>query len=551
MKTKLKALVAAVLLCWCGRAAADEIVRLTVTVTNAAGIPTNGTATLTINGDTRTATNIVSSSPAKLWLGTNVMLKAATNLYLHAQIYSFGSGASLLSARMTATNAMEFTAQPNQAISASLAGAWGTLTLSTNTATNQIPVVAPAGAVSLATRTNIGAALVDYLSVASNSLGTGLVSMARFVDVSTGQSLSNKSLSHTVASGGRWTAITNLTGTNVALTNVTLRLATLSGADISGVIGALTNGTLVGSVADGVRITNAIGIHGAVNSLNGGRWTNAILDRPTTTNLVNRGAAISSPNTNGMAGENFGLDAVATGINSTAVGRTSTSSGVQSAAFGYAAGATNSSSTAVGNGAIAGGGSSVALGTSASATGANSTALGASASAPFDNSTAIGTTVATTTNNQVRIGTSGHTVSIPGQLWVEGSVTNATLRGTNTLNGRLDLTPRDNASLANGYNSGVVLGTNVYIRMSGPTAAYTNVGFSAAAAVDGTLHVVQANNPGLSFTILNESGLDATAANRILTGTGALKTSTNNPVIFKVIYDGAATRWRLFDWPPN
>jgi hypothetical protein len=151
---------------------------------------------------------------------------------------------------------------------------------------------------------------------------------------------------------------------------------------------------------------------------------------------------------------------------------------------------------------------------------------------------------------QIRIGTSAETLSVPG-LITSPVATNSIWRGTNTLNGRLDLVPRSNSALANGYNSDVVLGTNVYIRLSGPSAAWTNVGFRAAAAVDGTFHIVQADNPGLSFTILDNSGLDATAANRILTGTGALKNSTNNPVVFKVIYDGSASRWRLFDWPPN
>lgn len=119
----------------------------------------------------------------------------------------------------------------------------------------------------------------------------------------------------------------------------------------------------------------------------------------------------------------------------------------------------------------------------------------------------------------------------------------STLTGTNVINGRIDLIAGNRTTLANGYNSGTILGTNVYLRMSGPSAAYTNAGF--AAAVDGSWHKLQFDNPGLSYTILDNSGLDAVAANRILTGTGGLINSTNNPVFVEVIYDAVNTKWRV------
>lgn len=115
--------------------------------------------------------------------------------------------------------------------------------------------------------------------------------------------------------------------------------------------------------------------------------------------------------------------------------------------------------------------------------------------------------------------------------------------GTNVINGRLDLTSRANSALANGNNAGVVLGTNVYIRLSGPSGNYTINGF--AAEQDGSWHIIEADNPTSSLTIANQSGTDPTAANRIVTGTGADVVITNNPALFEAIYNASAGRWRL------
>src|SRR5262245_997824 len=62
-------LVAALLLPTCGGYAADQIVEATITVTNFNGIATNGSAFLTVNGATRTATNNVAANPALYFLG--------------------------------------------------------------------------------------------------------------------------------------------------------------------------------------------------------------------------------------------------------------------------------------------------------------------------------------------------------------------------------------------------------------------------------------------------------------------------------------------------
>jgi hypothetical protein len=125
------------------------------------------------------------------------------------------------------------------------------------------------------------------------------------------------------------------------------------------------------------------------------------------------------------------------------------------------------------------------------------------------------------------------------------TATNAATFGTNKIAARVDFTSRANTALANGNNSGVILGSNVYVRISGPSAAYTNAGW--AAEFDGSFHVLQFDNPVNNMTILDNSGLDATAANRIRTGTGAALNFTNNPVMLQVIYDATASRWRILN----
>src|SRR6185369_8780483 len=156
MKSPLfKSLCTSALLFLAIRARADYS-SLTVTVTNVAGIPTNGSATLTVNSDTRTGTNIISSNPSKFWLGTNSQLKATTNLYNHLALYPFGSGASRLLIRWRDTNSFVLDGQIDQTISSSLAGNWGTLTLITTPSSNTIPVVVPASAYAPATATNVG-----------------------------------------------------------------------------------------------------------------------------------------------------------------------------------------------------------------------------------------------------------------------------------------------------------------------------------------------------------------------------------------------------------
>jgi hypothetical protein len=97
-----------------------------------------------------------------------------------------------------------------------------------------------------------------------------------------------------------------------------------------------------------------------------------------------------------------------------------------------------------------------------------------------------------------------------------------------------------NSSLANGNNAAVVIRTNVFMDVSGPSAAFTINGI--AGGRDGK-EIKIMNKTGQTMTIANDSGVDPTAANRIRTGTGSDVAYTNNPGIVSLIYDANVSRW--------
>lgn len=112
--------------------------------------------------------------------------------------------------------------------------------------------------------------------------------------------------------------------------------------------------------------------------------------------------------------------------------------------------------------------------------------------------------------------------------------------GTNVLDGALSFQRKNNTSIAAGNNAALDLSTNLFIKLSGTASAFTING--AAGGWDGRWVILQ-NTNGNIMTIANNSGVDPTAANRILTGTGADITVTNNPGFVELLYDSEAARW--------
>jgi len=286
-----------------------------------------------------------------------------------------------------------------------------------------------------------------------------------------------------------------------------------------------------------VGIGNAQTVTGAkiFSSFSGtaGAITNAKLLNPTSTNGVNYGNAFSSPGAVSSA-EQFGSGATATTSQDTALGKNAAASG--------------NASTALGNGAAASGQNSVAVGTGSIASGLNAIAIGKSSSATHVSSTAFGRDSTTTTSNQVRLATSSQYVSIPGNLRVEGSISNGIFADITTFPAGSDVAfgRYANTGLATGNNAGVLVGTNVFVQVSGPGGAFTINGI--ADGRDGKF-VIILNLTTQNMTIAHDSGVDPVAANRIYSMTGADQATTGNGAAM-LIYNSNVSRWILLNLAP-
>lgn len=499
-------------------ASAAQRITATITVTNRA---VTGD-TLTVNASARFWTNANSSGT----ILTNLVGKNETTTNLYNQIASYPySGPITL--RYSTTNVILLTAQLDGSLAVSAAGTWATVSLSTQSGPQTYTALWP----------------LENMVGATNRTNEASAMVSGFSDYSTNAFATNS------------TAISNTLHKGAGPVQHVVTKVQFNGG-LRGVDVGLTNGFTSG-------VTN-------INSIS--------------SNHINFGSAIRSEGSGGNSLQ-MGSNALAVGSLSIAIGNGAVASNTTAFAVGIAALATNDYSMAVGNGALAGGTDALAIGRGSQALGAgaqsigqasiaqgagalailsevvgdgsvgigasssvsatNSTAVGPGATSVYNDSSAFGKSATTTTTNQIRLGTSSDTISAPGIY--DGPVsTNATLKGTNIVNGRVDFTSRANTALANGNNSGVVLGTNVYVRLSGPSASYTINGI--AAEQDGSWHIAEFVNPVNSLIIANQSGTDPTAANRIVTGTGGDVTFTNNPVVLQLIYNASDARWKIANW---
>lgn len=169
-------------------ARATDVVTAIITVTNT---PSN-TDTLTVNGNVRTWKTSVSS------IGTDVLIASgigptATNLYSHVASYGFSGPLQLT---RISTNAITLKGIPAQSMTVSSSGTWATITYSTNTITDTYVVRVPITSEPTATqRTNIASLLlVSLRDYPTNSL-TLTTATTNFLDTTTAQVVSNKTLS--------------------------------------------------------------------------------------------------------------------------------------------------------------------------------------------------------------------------------------------------------------------------------------------------------------------------------------------------------------------
>lgn len=483
----------------CSAAAASSIVTATVTVTNAAGTA-NG-ETLTANGDTRTWTNSV-FIPASQILTNALPNGAATNLFNQIADAPF----TKVNLAWSATNAIQLQGIPGLNLIVTLSSGWGTVTFTTNALTSgqvfRLPItIEPAGQ-----QTNLASMAATALESSTNPLSATDILLSNYESLSQAQTISG--------------------------------------------VKQLTNAA---NLYQGI-VSNAPSISGTAGTISNGLFEAPILVNPISSNLVNRGSALSSPGSV-LGSEQFGAGAQATGGVSVAVGALSTAGGLASISIGTVSAAYGIGAIALGEEAYATNQNDVAVGTSAIAAGTNSTAIGTGALvAPgHTNSTALGFKAQTTAANQMMLGSPGISVIIHNALQVNGGITaangatNLLLTGTNNLPAGSDIAFGRFAvtSLANGSNSDVPAGTNVFVEVSGPSGGFTINGISGAPNRDGKFLIIL-NQTTQNMTVAHDSGVEATAANRIYTMTGADRTTTGNGAAM-FIYSASASRWILIN----
>lgn len=522
--------------------AADQRVTLTITLTN---LPvTSNTLIFTAPASkTITWTNVAGS--ANVVTGATIAA-SATNLYLQLAAYRIGSPPLSLGLLTNATNFALY-GEVNQVITVSQAGtdggSWAILTLTTNAVTPRQPVVVPINTNPYATNwTNVANGLVDGISsYASSVFNSNSASLARYLNTGTSvQQVLGPKTFHMIG------------GTNAGLTNGwNLNATNLNGVSSNGLnIGAAFRSLGVGS--NSTQISS--------NAQAKGSYSIAIGPDSfaTNDNAVALGAGAISTNASSVAvGRNtragndsaiaMGLSAAATGAGAIAIGDSSGASGYTDIAIGAEAAATGGASTAIGTASGATATNSTAIGELASAAAPDSTALGKGATVAdtHTNSMAIGKGAETTTEGQIMLGSADVFLVETFARLQAGSVTNALLTGTNVVNGDISWTRYDASTFANGNNVAAPL-TNVNIQATGPTADFAICGIIGGR--NGREIWIE-NATAYVMTIANASGVDPTAANRILTPTRADITVQSNGWA-RLIYDSAVSRWKLKDKYP-
>ncbi len=493
---------------------AGQIIRLTVTVTNA---PTVTGQTLTVNGVTRTFSNATASA---YFLTNGSIGGSASNLW--SQVTAYPYTGPRLNLERSGTNAIVLIAPLNGALSASASSGWASLVLSTNTTIDPEMVMVPFTSYSVQSdATNHASYLVQGISDKSTSaVAMTATAMTNFVGRTNQQTLGQK-------------FITNSTFLSPITTNLVNYGEALHSPGTN-----FANSFQAGFGAQATNnLSSAVGVLAKAYGL---------------TSTANGNAATAS----GEGSLAEGVGATASGYGASAVGAGSIASGYQSSAWGTLATATHTNSSAAGFGSTTTEPDQFMIGTSTVRAWAHK--LVVDTSALITNGSIWGGAVtnisaaivsATVTNlyaNSANISALSFTNSATGtNLTINGlNATNSVFRGTNIVSGDLSFARLHNTSLANGApNAAIVTGTNALLKISGPTANYSVDGF--AGGREGRILFVEKND-SYTLTIEHDSGGDPTAGNRIYTGTGADVTLTNNPGTFILVYSTSLSRWVLF-----
>jgi hypothetical protein len=572
MKNFLTWITIFLFLCGSALAQTPEITAL-ITVTNATKI-TNAQSTITVNGTARTWTNIPAFNLQTSIAFTNNGYMATTNLITAFQLYSAkGAGGLPVYARTNSSNSFRLVGSLGDALTVTATPDYSTVSYSTNYYTNSTPIRMPFGLEPNQVRSNLMSALLSSLATyATNAVPESTVPFSNYVSLTATQFVVNKIITNATLDLVRITnasvQVTNGTLTNVQMavvnqtvTNQNVLKATITNANIAAVAATITNLQALGGYDtnrfyDKGFSTNQTLVN--VTSFSGKMLapTNGVFERPTNhnawltgTNYIYDSVRPTLAFTNDNA---FEFD-----IYEDTLGLLHFYSWDAVSDVGYFdANGFNVTNLYVfsqirmgGHSAIAYTGHILQIGNDGNwygtyIYGSNNMNVGSSILMASFDTNAINFRVNETNANAVSI----------GNLWVTGtlapaSVSNLTTTAgsTNIVRGSVDFPAASNSNPANGNNAGVILGTNVYIKLSGPSTIATFCGF--AAERDGSYHIVEITG-AVTNVIANQSGTDPTAANRIVTGTGGDLTCTNNPTELGLIYNASVSRWRVL-WRSN
>ena len=123
----------------------------------------------------------------------------------------------------------------------------------------------------------------------------------------------------------------------------------------------------------------------------------------------------------------------------------------------------------------------------------------------------------------------------------------ATPKATVDINGTL-ATRSYNQALSNGLNSDLPAPTTSYMRVTGPTGAFSVGGVIIVSGENGKRLTIR-NTTSQAMTIVNEDA-SSTAAYRILTGTGANLTLPTRQSTVELVYDSTTARWIVTNATP-
>jgi trimeric autotransporter adhesin len=270
----------------------------------------------------------------------------------------------------------------------------------------------------------------------------------------------------------------------------------------------------------------------------------------------------------GSASVAFGTGSQALTAESFAIGNNAIASGMGARAMGLNVTASGDASTAIGFNNISSGAYSVALGSSNTSSALNSTATGSFNTASGDYSAAHGrflksksyagfvigvyndstnaaSTISNNGNNRLFQVGNGFSDNLRNNAF---TILSSGLTGVNTstpvaavdING--DLACRQNEiTVVNGVNNDIVPGFFSFIKVTGPTAAFSISGFSAG--VDGKI-LTALNLTGQNMTIINQTSSASVTTNRINTLSGADIITTGNGSV-TMQYSAADSRWMV------